>query len=61
LTKKINIQYGFLKFPFFFSWFTGYQIEKIGIVKCTITSSDQTKKITTLISVKLKNKEKGKR
>jgi hypothetical protein len=47
LTKKIKIQYGFLKFLFVFLWFLGYQTEKIGIAKCIITLSHQTSKDTS--------------
>jgi hypothetical protein len=47
LTKKIKIQYGFLKILFVFLWFLGYQTEKIGIAKCIITLSHQTSKDTS--------------
>ena len=45
----------------FFSWSLSYQTKKNKIVKYIITSSNQTKKKTTIIFVKIRNRETGKR
>jgi hypothetical protein len=49
-----------LRFSFVFSWSLGYQIKNIRIVKYNFTSSNHTLKETTIIFVKVGNREKGK-